>query len=335
MATWACNKYGGVQTIGLCHGELHGEHQIAEVLGIPHKELDFICAGLNHQTWYISIKHKGVEQLDKLLPAFEAHPVYSKTEKVRIDILRRFGYYSTESNGHLSEYVAWYRKRPGEIKDWISTDTWINGETGGYLRETREQRNWFETDYPKIVAEPVKKYLPLGEEGSQRGSEHGSYIIEGLETGRIYRGHFNVENSGCIENLPDDCIVEVPCFVSGSGVAVPKVGKLPLGAAAVCSQSVSVQRLAVEAAVHGDIALLKQAAYLDPLTGAVCNTPEIDQMVDEMLIAQEEWLPQYGKAIASAKERFAKGALIPTKEGYRGAVRLAERSPDEIAAARH
>jgi alpha-galactosidase len=329
MATWACNQYGGVKTIGLCHGEIHGEHQIAEVLGIPHKELDFVCAGLNHQTWYISVKHHGLEQLDKLLPAFEKHPVYSKNEKVRIDILRRFGYYSTESNGHLSEYLAWYRKRPDEIKDWICTDKWINGETGGYLRETRESRNWFETEYPKILAEAPKKY-----DGSQRGNEHGSYIIESLETGRIYRGHFNVVNRGCIENLPDDCIVETPCYVNGSGIAVPKVGKLPLGPAAICSQSVSVQRLAVEAALHGDVFLLKQAALLDPLCGAVCNTPEIDQMVDEMLIAQEEWLPQYGQAIAAAKKRFAEGNLIPTKDGYRGAVRIKEKTAAEISAER-
>lgn len=72
-------------------------------------------------------------------------------------MLKRFGYYSTESNGHLSEYVAWYRKRPDEIKDWINLDNWINGETGGYLRVTREERNWFETDFPKILGRTSKK----------------------------------------------------------------------------------------------------------------------------------------------------------------------------------
>ena len=90
--------------------------------------------------------------IPKLLAGFEAHPKFSQEEKVRIDMLKRFGYYSTESNGHLSEYVAWYRKRPDEIKDWINLDNWINGETGGYLRVTREERNWFETDFPKILA---------------------------------------------------------------------------------------------------------------------------------------------------------------------------------------
>ena len=318
MVTWACNKYGGVKTIGLCHGEFHGEHQIAEVLGIPHEELDFICAGLNHQTWYISIKHKGKEITDQLLPAYLAHEKIREGEKVRIDVLKRFGYYSTESNGHLSEYLAWYRKRPDEIKDWIILDSWGHGESGGYLRAIREGRNWFETEYPNILAEPAKKY-----DGSDRGEEHGSYIIEALETGRTYRGHFNMMNEHTISNLPYECVVEVPCYVDKSGIAVPRVGDLPLGCAAVCSQSVWVQKLAVEAAVAGDALLLKQAALMDPLTGAVCNPPEVWQMIDEMLIAQEKWLPQYADGIRLAKEFFSKKEnLLPTKEGYRGAAHL-------------
>ena len=217
MTTWACNKYGKVRTIGLCHGEIHGEMQIAEVLGIPREELDITCAGINHQTWYISVKHHGEELLDKILPGFEAHEKFREEEKVRIDILKRFGYYSTESNGHLSEYVAWYRKRPDEIRDWINLDNWINGETGGYLRVTREERNWFETDYPKILAEEPKKL-----DGSERGKEHCSYIIEALETGKKYRGHFNIMNEGCITNLPAESVVEVPCYVDGNGISIPK-----------------------------------------------------------------------------------------------------------------
>ena len=328
MATWACNKYGKVKTIGLCHGEIHGEMQIAEVLGIPREELDITCAGINHQTWYIAVKHHGEDMLPKLLPGFEAHEKFSE-EKVRIDILKRFGYYSTESNGHLSEYVAWYRKRPDEIKDWINLDNWINGETGGYLRVTREERNWFDTDYPKILQEPPKKL-----DGSERGNEHCSYIMESLETGRKYRGHFNMMNEGCITNLPYESVVEVPCYVDGNGISVPKIGDLPLGCAAVCSQSIWVQKLAVEAAVAGDAKLLKQAALMDPLTGAVCNPPEVWQMIDEMLGAEEEWLPQYAEAIAKAKENLAKGDLIPTNENYHGAVRLREKTPEEVAAER-
>ena len=329
MVTWACNQYGGVSTIGLCHGEIHGEKQIAEVLGIPHEELDFICAGINHQTWYISVKHHGEEQLSKLLDGFEAHPVYREEEKVRIDILKRFGYYSTESNGHLSEYLAWYRKRPQEIPRWISLNNWIHGETGGYLRQSLEERNWFETDYPKIIQEPSPKY-----DGSARGAEHCSYIIESLETGRVYRGHFNVLNQGCISNLPEDCVVEVPCYVDGNGISIPRVGDLPLGCAAICSQSVWVQKLAVEAAVTGDENTLKQAALLDPLTGTVCNPPEVWQMVDEMLIAQEKWLPQYKRAIEKAKVRFARGDLLVMNKEGQGSTRQRIKTAEEVFAER-
>ncbi len=248
MVTWACNEYGGVNTVGLCHGEMHGEQQIAEALGFKdRRELDFICVGLNHQTWYLSVKHNGVELKDKILDAYLANEKLAREEKVRIDMLKRFGHYSTESNGHLSEYLAWYRKRPDEIKDWIDLGSWINGETGGYLRVCREGRDWFETDYPNWLKAPAKSY-----DGSERGQEHGSWIVEALECRRPYRGHFNVVNRGAIENLPADCVVEVPCYADGNGISVPRIGNLPDGCAAVCAQSVWVQRLAVKAAVAGD-----------------------------------------------------------------------------------
>ena len=120
---------------------------------------------------------------DGELPAlFAAHPVYAREEKVRIDVLNRFGYYSTESNGHLSEYLPWYRKRTNEIEKWIDLSSWINGETGGYLRVCTEGRNWFEHDFPNWMKEPPREFTP-----EKRGMEHGTYIIEGLETGRPYR----------------------------------------------------------------------------------------------------------------------------------------------------
>lgn len=325
MMTWAANKYGGVKTIGLCHGVQGGHEQIANALGVPKEELDIICAGINHQTWYISAKYHGEDMLDKILPAYLANEELSKTEKVRIDVLKNFGYYSTESNGHLSEYVSWYRKRPEEVEKWIDLGVWINGETGGYLRVCREGRNWFEDDFPNWMKEPAKKY-----EAASRSREHGSYIIEGLETGRVYRGHFNVMNEGCITNLPYESVVEVPGYVDGNGISIPKVGDLPLGCAAVCSQSIWVQRLAVEAAVAGDIKLLRQAMLMDPLTGAVCTPAEIYQMVDEMLVAGEQWLPQYKEEIARAKERLASGNLIPPRD-YKG-IRVHEKTVEEMRA---
>lgn len=111
-------------------------------------------------------------------------------------------------------------------------------------------------------------------------------------------------NNGTISNLPAECVVEVPCYADKNGISVPRVGDLPLGCAAICSQSVWVQKLAVEAAVHGDINLLYQAALMDPLTGAACTTTQIREMVDEMLVAGAQWLPQYAEEIPKAKKRL-------------------------------
>jgi len=349
MMTWAANAYGGVPTVGLCHGVLGGHHQIAHVIEflankgkkpgskgykpVGVHEVDIIAAGINHQTWYIQVIYDGEDWCSRLLDGFERHPGFRKSEKVRIDMLRRFGYYSTESNGHLSEYVPWYRKRVKDIRKWISLDCWINGETGGYLRVCTEGRNWFETDFPQWLKAESPPISP-----EHRGHEHGSYIIESLQTGRLYRGHFNVPNDNCITNLPDDAIVEVPAYVDRNGISIPQVGDLPLGCAAVCSASIQVQRLAVAAAVLGDVTLLKQAMMMDPLVGAACDPNEISQMTDEMLVAQAKWLPQYKSEIPRARKRLRTEKRLGTRT-TKGAARvrtktIAEMKRDAAAARR-
>jgi len=343
MNTWACDKYGGVRVIGLCHGVQGAHWQITRCIELwakkkglisqdttlQRKDVEVTAAGINHQTWFVRVSWQGRDMLPLLLELFEAHPDFKKTEKVRIDVLRRFGFYSTESNGHLSEYLPWYRKRTKEIKKWIDLSSWINGETGGYLRVCTEGRNWFETDYPNWLREE-----PPNVETMFRSEEHSSYIIEALETGRPYRGHFNVANRGHVSNLPDGCIVEVPGTVSRNGIEMSIVGDLPLACAATCSASVRVQEMGMEAAVAGDVSLLKQAMLHDPLTGAVCNPEEIWQMTDELLVAQKQWLPQYKTAIAAAnsslKAHVKKGTRVKLVETV-GAARLKTKSVSEMS----
>jgi alpha-galactosidase len=305
------------------------EGLIGEEETVDCSEVDVIAAGLNHQTWFIKAAWRGIDMLPRLLELFQAHPEYSRTEKVRIDVLKRFGYYSTESNGHLSEYLPWYRKRPEEIIDWIDLSMWIHGETGGYLRTCTEGRTWFETDYPAWLEAPVPQFTER-----DRSQEHGSYIIEALETGRIYRGHFNVQNEGHITNLPNGCTIEIPGYVDRTGIHMPVVGDLPLACAATCSASARVQQMGMEAAVHGDITLLKQAMLHDPLTGAVCNPEEIWQLVDEMLVAQAAWLPQYAAEIPLAKCRLEKHEQEGTRARRvetQGAARLPVKTVEEMA----
>jgi len=187
-----------------------------------------------------------------------------------------------------------------------------------------EGRNWFKTDFPNWLK---AQDPPISQEN--RSSEHASHIIEALETGRIYRGHFNVRNNGCISNLPEDCIVEVPGYVDRNGINIPRVGELPLACAATLSMSINVQRMAVRAAVAGDVTLLKQAMLHDPLTAAVCNPPEIWQMTDEMLVAQARWLPQYKAEVPKARKRLASEKPLGTRK-WKGAARLRTRTVAEL-----
>jgi len=343
MNTWACNEYGGVPTVGLCHGVQGAHWQIARVIErwakqegvlapdetLHRRDVVVVAAGINHQTWFIMAHWRGLDMIPRLLELFEAHPEYPRTEKVRIDVLRRFGYYSTESNGHLSEYLPWYRKRTDEIPQWIDLSSWINGETGGYLRVCTEGRRWFETDFPQWMREEPPRITP-----EMRGEEHGSYIIEALETGRTYRGHFNVVNRGHITNLPDGCVIEIPGYVDKTGINMPVVGALPLACAATCAASVRVQEMGKEAAVHGDVTLLKQAMLHDPLVGAVCDPEEVWQMIDELLVAQSEWLPQYRDEIPRAEARLVQaerdGTRVQLRETH-GAARLHVKTTEEMA----
>jgi len=362
MNTWACTKYGGVRTVGLCHGVQGAHWQITSCIErwarreglipadtkVHRREVDIVGSGINHQTWFVSVRWRGIDftaaaggtatvagkrlRVPSLLELFEAHDEFPRTEKVRIDVLRRFGYYSTESNGHLSEYLPWYRKRTGEIAKWIDLSSWILGETGGYLRVCTEGRNWFETDYPNWLKEEPPKITP-----DDRSEEHGSWIIEALETGRTYRGHFNVPNRGHIPNLPDGCIIEVPGYVDRTGINVPVVGDLPLACAATCSASVRVQEMGMEAAVRGDVTLLKQAMLHDPLVGAVCDPEEVWQMTDEMLVAQAKWLPNFRTEIPAARKRLAACERNGTRVKLRqteGAARIRTKTVEEMAADR-
>ncbi len=325
MNTWAALDYGKVNTIGLCHGVQGGAKLITEVMELDDQsELDYICSGINHMTWFIKLKVNGrIIEKEELLEAFRKHPKYSNQEKVRIDVLERFGVFSTESNGHLSEYLPWYRKRPEEINKWIDLSEWIHGETGGYLRVCTEKRNWFEEDFPKWLKESgidLKSY--------KRSSEHCSYIIEAQETGRVYRGHFNTKNNGVISNLPEDCIIESTGFIDRFGLHMASGIELPIGCATACRTSIDVQRMSVNAALKGDVDQLKLAVLHDPLVGAICSPDEVWSMVDEMLVAQSKWLPQYKNDIEKAKKRLINSNV--KKKNWDGAARMKVRNISEL-----
>ena len=192
MNTWAAIEYGKVDTIGLCHGVQHGGEQIAEVLGAKDKsELEFVCSGINHQTWYVDIRFRGRKiEKDELLAAFERHPVYSKQEKVRIDVLKRFGFYSTEFERppvRISALVSQAAGRDQPLDRHVALDPRRDRRLPPSL--DRNTLTGSKPTIPKILEEAGQPIDP-----GQRSTEHASYIFEALETGRRYRGHFNVKN---------------------------------------------------------------------------------------------------------------------------------------------
>ena len=265
---------------------------LARWIDVPYEEVAFYCAGINHQAWFLEYR-RGKENLyPRIWAATQEAGTYGE-EPVRIDMMRHFGYFVTESSGHASEYVPYFRKTANMIEQELvprftnEADHWLDfGRTGGYLRHCRRRLSDAQKEYAEL-REGVRS-LP-----TERTREYGWMILEAMELNQPARINGNVPNYGLIDNLPEGCCVEVPCLVDANGIQPTKVGPLPLQLAALNRTQVNVQELIVEASLGGDLEGVYHAVALDPLTAAVCTLPQIRAMVDEMLEAQAPWLPQF------------------------------------------
>ena len=286
MVCWALGTTS-IQFIGLCHGVQTTLDLISGYVDVPKEEIDYLCAGINHMGWFLKLEHNGVDLYPTLRENFEK-PEYYVNEKVRGEVFRHFGYFMTESTGHLAEYVPWFRKNQMAL-DLYCDEPAFGGESGAYY-------NWC-----KYVADKYAEKDILADEPSElpsRSIEYGSYVIEAMETGRTFQLNGNVTNGGMITNLPHDCCAEGPIYVDSTGLHKTVVGDLPPQCAALNLTNINVQRLAVEAAISGDPEHLVHACALDPLAGAVLTLKEIREMASEMLETQRHWLPQFeGKTI--------------------------------------
>jgi len=282
MCCWALGRAPGLQFVGLCHGVQTTMDLIASYVDVPKDEIDFTAAGINHMAWFLKLEHRGRDLYPKLKANFEK-PGYYVNEKVRGEVLRHFGYFMTESTGHLSEYLPYFRKNRKAL-DLYCDEPAFGGETGAYYH------------YCAMLAEKFAKTDPLSIESTKlgpRSAEYCSHIIEARETGNVFRLNGNVRNDGYVTNLPRGCCVEVPVYVDRTGLHPTVVGDLPPQCAALNMTNVLVQGLAVEASFSGDPELVMQAVALDPLTAAVLTLKEIREMVAEMLKAEARWLPQF------------------------------------------
>jgi alpha-galactosidase len=284
----ALGKASTVSFVGLCHGVQTTLDLIARYCGIPKEEITYTCGGINHMDWFLRLEHRGRDLYPMLRELFEK-PEYYKNEKVRGEVFRHFGYFMTESTGHLSEYVPWFRKNQKAL-DLYCDEPSFGGESGAYY-------TWCKT-----VADLYAEQDPLAFESTRvegRSVEYCSHIMEAVVTGRPFRFMGNVRNDGYITNLPNGCCVEVPTFADDAGLHPTVVGDLPPQCAALCSTNVQVQMLAADAAIHSDPERLMQAVAMDPLTSAVCTLAEARAMCAEMLESQRPWLPHFaGKSVA-------------------------------------
>ncbi|MBI3947105.1 MAG: alpha-glucosidase/alpha-galactosidase [Armatimonadetes bacterium] len=287
---WALGEASRVRFIGLCHGVQTTLDLISRYVGVPKEEIDFLCAGINHMAWFLKLEQAGRDLYPVLRERIE-RPEYYKQEKVRCEVMRQFGYFMTESTGHLSEYLPWFRSSPRALALYCDEPD-FGGETGAYLRWCRVIAEKFAVTDPLSIDTP--KLLP-------RSAEYCSYIIEAIETDRPFRLNGNVRNNGLITNLPADCCAEVPVYVDRRGLHPTFVGALPPLCAAANRTNVQAQELTVQAALTGDPELAFGACAFDPLTAASCTLAEIRAMAAEMLEAEREWLPRFaGKALRPA-----------------------------------
>jgi alpha-galactosidase len=234
--------------------------------------------------WFLSLRDKrDGRDLNPILRENIEKPEYYVNEKVRCEVMRHFGYFMTESTGHLSEYIPWFRSSTRALERYCDMPD-FGGASGAYYKYCTMLNDKYKgVDYLSMESSKV----------NSRSAEYCSYIIEAMETDMPFRLNGNIRNEGYITNLPNGCCVEVPIYVDSCGLHPLRVGALPPQCAALNQSNVSVQALAVEAALTGNPEHAMQAIAMDPLTSACCTLEEIRRMTGDLLEAEREWLPQF------------------------------------------
>ncbi len=268
--------------VGLCHSVQGTSRQLAKYLDVPYEEMKWRCAGINHNAWFTMLARDG-EDLYPVLRERARIPEIYEQDPVRFEVMLRFGAFVTESSGHFSEYVPYFRKRPDLIKKY--TRAGYLGESGFYANNWPDWRRANDAAIESMLRGETP--VPL-----KRGHEYGSDIIEAIECQRNASIHGNVRNNGSIDNLPDGC-VEVECKVDRGGLHAQQFGPLPEQLAALNRAHMAVHELVVEALLERNKQKAKYALMLDPLTSAVCSLAEIDRMFEEMWEAERESLQAY------------------------------------------
>ncbi len=302
--TWFCNIVSPDSTIGLCHGVQGTAALLRDLISseksieLSNRDFSYMCAGINHMAWFLEAKYRNPEILNGAW--IDAYPVLNKiiknkpksvlTEKLRFDMMKATGYFMTESSGHLSEYLPYYRKREDLLEKY-------KGGNKGHrsLKHSEDynmqfiQQGDMEENFKKRMANKTLKYK------EKPSGEYASRIINALETGRPFRFNGNILNKerAFITNLPIDCCVEMSVFADRHGLHPQGGIKLPTICQALCMSNIMVQKAAVEGAVELNKDKIFHAVMLDPNTASVSSPTEIQEMVDEMFEKEAKWIPQF------------------------------------------
>ena len=299
--------------MGLCHSVFLTAAQLAQDIGVPLDEINYLCAGINHMAFYLRFERKtagGAEDLYPRVRQVVAEGRVPDWNRVRYEMFTRLGYFVTESSEHLAEYVPWFIKR--DRPDLIER---FNVPLDEYIRRCEAQiAMWdamqgqledldgaIEQVSPEMLAKardlladtviPLEFITEIFE--IKPSGEYAPLIIHSMETGTPCIVYGNVPNHGLIDNLPQGCIVEVPCVVDKNGVQPTRVGALPPHLAALMQTNINVQALTVEAALTGKREHIYHAAMLDPHTAAELDLDQIWSLVDDLIEAHGDWLPAY------------------------------------------
>ena len=297
MNCWALDRASSIKTVGLCHSVQETAAHLAGDLGVPIDEINYKCAGINHIAFYLEFAQRTSDGLVDLYPQLReiadrpVAPVRTSqhriedgvegmSDAVRYEMLKRLGYFVTESSEHFAEYVPWFIKDGRE--DLIER---FNVPLDEYPNRCERQISRWDTLRAELEDPDSKIEV-------ERSPEFGSGIIHSIETGepRIING--NVANRGLIDNLPDGSCVEVPCLVDSNGIQPTPVGALPPQLAAVMQTSINVQSLTVEAALTGKREHVYHAAMMDPHTAAELDLDQIWSLVDDLIEAHGDWIPE-------------------------------------------
>ncbi len=278
MLTWAHAAGSSIQQVGLCHSVQGTTRNLARWLDVPYEDVDYEVAGINHQAWVLKFQRtdSGEDLYPQIRKVIDKSPVIDH-EPVRCEIARQFGYFITESSGHNSEYLPYFRR---------------NLELMGQYSLRRQH---VRKDPP-----PVQRWLKDGAADAENSHlkltpshEYASGIINAVVTGEPFEINGNVMNDGLIDNLPAGCCVEVRCTIDGDGIHPHPYGALPTQCAAVNRTNINVQELAVQAFMARDKEAAFHAVALDPLTAATTSLPRMREMFEELWAAEGELLDYY------------------------------------------